>query len=208
MNTNSLCKIYIVRHGQTEWNVKRLIQGHKNSQLTKLGIEQAFAAAAKLQNIVFDEVYSSDLDRAHLTASIIAKEKQLVVKMTKLLREKSYGKYEGRGYDVFQSELKEYTDEFDKHPHDKKWSFKFPDIETDEEVVIRTLRFLREISIANPNKKVLVVTHAGVIGNLLIHLGVWDYPEQHTKKLANAGYLQLESDGIDFFVKEADGIDI
>ncbi len=205
---NSYCTVYIVRHGQTEWNVKRLIQGQKNSQLTQLGIEQASAAALKLQDVVFDEVYSSDLDRASLTASIIAKEKKLAVKLTELLREKNYGEYEGRAYDVFQSELKEYTDEFDSLPQDKKWDFKFPTIETDGEVITRVIRFLREVAFANPGKSVLIVTHAGVIGNLLIHLGVWSYADQHSKKLNNAGFLKIESDGIDFFVKDADGIDI
>lgn len=205
---NPNCTIYLVRHGQTVWNVKKLIQGQKNSQLTKLGIEQADATAAKLQKIVFDGVYSSDLDRAHLTASIIAKERNLIVSMTKLLREKNYGRYEGRAYDVFQSELKEYSDEFDSLPHDKKWDYKFPTIETDGEVVSRVITFLREVAIGHPGKNVLIVTHAGVIGNLLIHLGVWDYSEQYKRKLNNAGFLKLESDGIDFFVKEADGIDI
>jgi probable phosphoglycerate mutase len=54
------CTIYLVRHGQTEWNVKRLIQGQKNSQLTKLGLEQAAATAAKLQDIIFDDVFEDE----------------------------------------------------------------------------------------------------------------------------------------------------
>jgi broad specificity phosphatase PhoE len=105
-------------------------------------------------------------------------------------------------------ELKEYTEEFDSLPNDKKWDYKFPSIETDGEVISRVLRFLREIAVGNPGKNVLIVTHAGVIGNLLIHLGVWNYQDQYSKKLNNAGYLKIESDGIDFFVKDADGIDI
>ena len=205
---DAYCTIYLVRHGQTDWNVKKLIQGQKNSQLTQLGIEQASAAAAKLQDVVFDQVYSSDLDRASLTASIIAKEKKLAIQLTELLREKNYGDYEGRAYDVFQSELKEYTDEFENLPPEKKWDYKFPTIETDGEVITRLLRFLREVSFANPGKKILIVTHGGIIGNLLIHLGVWSYADQHSRKLNNAGYLKIESDGIDFFVRDADGIDI
>lgn len=205
---NKLCNIYLVRHGETDWNVKKLIQGHKDSKLTQNGYMQAINAAEKLKNIHFDEVFSSDLSRAHNTAKIITQERNLAIKMNQLLREKSYGNYEGREYGIFRAELKAYTDEFESLSDDKKWAFEYPTIETDEKVVERMLRFIREVSFAYRGKNILVVTHAGIIGLLLIHLGIWTYKDQYVKNIGNASFLRLESDGIDFFVKEADGIEL
>lgn len=208
MKSNQPCTIYLVRHGETEWNVKRLIQGHGDSPLTKLGIKQASNTAEKLKNVHFDQVFSSDLSRARDTAEIIAQERNLAIKMTEFLREKAFGDYEGREYDIFRTELKEYSENFAQLTSREKWNFKYPTIETDAEVIERLIRFLREVALAYHGRNVLVVSHAGIIGLLLIHLGVWDYSDQHTKKIGNASYLKLESDGIDFFVKEAEGIDI
>lgn len=208
MKRNQPCTIYLVRHGETEWNVKRLMQGHGDSSLTKNGIKQAKEAANKLKSVHFDEVFSSDLGRAHSTAKIIIQERKLAIKTTAFLREKNLGKYDGRDYEVFQGELKAYSEEFSKLPSQEKFKFKYPTMESDEEVITRLLRFLREVAIAYTGKMILVVTHAGVIGNLLIHLGAWDYTDQYKKLIGNAGFLKLESDGVDFFIKEAEGIDI
>ena len=59
--------IYIVRHGETKWNVKQLMQGHKDSPLTEKGIEQAEEIKKELKNIHFYRIFSSDLLRAKRT---------------------------------------------------------------------------------------------------------------------------------------------
>ncbi len=64
--------IYIIRHGQTELNSKRVLQGRSDYPLNEIGIQQAKEAAEKLQGITFDTVYSSPLIRALQTAKIIA----------------------------------------------------------------------------------------------------------------------------------------
>jgi len=207
-NITRYCTIYITRHGETEWNTKKLIQGHKDSPLTQNGIDQARQTAKKLQKINFDEVFSSDLRRAHNTAKIITEERNLAIKTTKLLREKDFGKYSGKEYTIFQNELKNYLNEFESLPDEEKKKYKYPTSESDEEVINRFIRFLREVAVGYPNKTVLVVTHAGLIGNLLIHLGMWKYSDQYKTKIDNAGYLKLISDGIDFFIKDANGIEI
>lgn len=61
-------KIYMIRHGQTEANLKRVHYGQTDISLTPLGIEQAVEAGAKLRGIKFDKIYSSDLIRARQTA--------------------------------------------------------------------------------------------------------------------------------------------
>lgn len=205
---NKYCTFYVVRHGETEWNVKKLMQGHSNSPLTTNGIKQARETAKKMRNIHFDEVFSSDLERAKQTAEIIALEKKLAVKTTQLLREKNLGHYEGKKYTIFQTELKKYLEEFESLNEDSKKKYRYPTMESDEDVVTRFITFIREIAVAYPDKTVLLTTHAGVIGNFLIHLGLWTYKDQFKKKVKNGGFLKFKSDGIDFFMLESKGIEV
>ena len=62
--------VYIIRHGETEWNLKGIHQGHKNSELTQKGKEQASCLGQRFKdsNLVFNSIYTSDLDRALETA--------------------------------------------------------------------------------------------------------------------------------------------
>ena len=64
-------KLYIVRHGQTEWNVLEKFQGQLNSPLTPEGIKKIEKTASELKNIKFEAVYTSELGRTISTAEII-----------------------------------------------------------------------------------------------------------------------------------------
>lgn len=68
------CTLYIVRHGQTDWNVRKIIQGHSDIPLNTEGQEQARVLAESLKNVHFDKIISSDLVRAKRTAEIVALE--------------------------------------------------------------------------------------------------------------------------------------
>jgi phosphoserine phosphatase len=199
--------IYIVRHGETEWNVKKLLQGHKDSPLTLLGKKQAQNLAYKIKHIKFDAMFSSDLFRAHHTAKIIAKEHNLIVKTTNLLRERSFGKYEGKTFSKFNASFKELYLKNKNITDQERLKLKLaPDIESPQEAISRTFVFLREMSLAYVGKTVLMVTHGGVIRYLLIHLGFGNYKNLPPESITNTAYVKLESDGIDFFVKETFGV--
>ena len=88
------CTLYLVRHGETDWNVKGLLQGHTDIDLNKTGIKQAKELAKKLRRIKFAISFSSDLLRARRTAEIIATEKKIAVKTTTTLRERKFGRFE------------------------------------------------------------------------------------------------------------------
>lgn len=193
--------IFVVRHGETEWNVKKLVQGHKDSPLTENGIKQAKELAKKLKKIKFDLIFSSDLLRAKRTAEIIAAEHNLTVETTELLRERKFGHLQGESVEAFHAfENLFKTLSFEEH-------FKYkgsPDMESDEELTLRLITFLRETAITYPRKKVLVVTHGGIMRALLLKLGVWDYDNRSW--IENGSYIKLESDGVDFFLKKMKGI--
>lgn len=92
-------KIYIVRHGQDQDNANDLLNGHRDTALTEIGIEQANQIATKIQdaNLVFDKIYSSPLQRAYRTAEIIT-DKLKLPKPEKLdlLIERDFGTMSGQ----------------------------------------------------------------------------------------------------------------
>jgi broad specificity phosphatase PhoE len=195
---NKNCTIYIARHGQTEWNVKGKVQGHTDSPLTKEGISQAKNLAIELKNIKFDAIYSSDLLRAQRTAEFVALEHRLIVKTKEALRERNFGSLEGQGKDclILLEQLRK-----QKIPYETK------NIESDEKMIERVILFLRELAIAYPGKTVLVVSHGGILRTLLFHLGFATYEEINKLSIGNTAYIKIDSDGVDFYVKEMKRID-
>lgn len=202
-NDKTLCTIYIVRHGQTEWNVERRIQGQEDSPLTALGLSQAKELGQLLQGVHFNAVFSSDSLRAKRTAEMIVLERELAVVTTELLRERAFGRFEGK----YIAELKEFDEIFEKLSDEEKFSYKSEsDIESDEEIASRMIRFIREIAVRFAGKTVLLVTHAGMMKALLVHLGYGTYQTLPNGSIKNTSYIKLATDGIEFFVNETMGI--
>lgn len=90
--------LYLVRHGESTWNVARRVQGRSaRSSLTPLGLRQADAAAAVLADLGAVRLLTSDALRARQTAAVIARRLGLHARPTALLRERCWGVLEGRG---------------------------------------------------------------------------------------------------------------
>jgi probable phosphoglycerate mutase len=87
--------LYLVRHGQTDWNAQHRWQGIRDVPLNAVGTAQAEAVASAFRGVQVDRVYSSDLSRAVSTASGIATAAGVVVQATPTLRERSFGRWEG-----------------------------------------------------------------------------------------------------------------
>lgn len=86
---------YFVRHGQTDWNLKNLIQGHTDIPLNAIGIEQAKSVAPLLVNQGITQIISSPLVRAYKTAEIINEVLQVPLQVHEGLKERFLGKLEG-----------------------------------------------------------------------------------------------------------------
>lgn len=190
---NNYCIIYVARHGETEWNVKGLIQGHSDSNLTKNGIKQAKNLGKELKSIKFEAAYSSDLLRAKRTAEIVTLERKLAVVTQKSLRERDFGELEGTKRENLKilRELKR-----------KNLPYESIGVEADEKIVARAITLLREIAIAYTGKNVLVVSHGGLLRSLLIHLGFATDDQLPPGSVGNTAYIKLKSDGVDFFIEE------
>lgn len=90
-----MTELWLVRHGQTDWNVEGRYQGQADQPLNAVGLAQALQAAAQLQGRRFAAIYSSDLQRARVTADIIAAQLGLSVRVDRRLREVNQGEWEG-----------------------------------------------------------------------------------------------------------------
>ena len=195
-----LTKIYLVRHGETDWNVQNLLQGHTDTHLNKKGIKQSQEFAKKVKKVKFDAVFSSDLVRARRTAEIITLDRKLAIETRKVLRERFFGKYEGMPRREF---YKLFTN-WEKLSEKEKFRFKLSeDIESEEEAAIRLITFLREVSVGYARITILIVAHGGLMKALLIHLGY--ATAEKPVRMKNNGFILLESDGVDFFIKEVNG---
>ena len=103
-------RLYLLRHGQTEFNVKKLVQGRCDSPLTDLGRQQAGMAAAwlKAHNVVPDKVVSSPLGRAMATASLVATEllgADADVEPCEGIIERCYGTFEEGPHDALPTDV-------------------------------------------------------------------------------------------------------
>lgn len=200
------CTFYIVRHGETDWNVRKLIQGHEDIPLNKRGEYQAKEIAKELQHVHFDSAFSSDLLRAKKTAEIIVMERNIALKTTQILRERYYGYFQGKHVDEYKKEMSQYLSKLKKVSYENRKKIRVRDRETDEKLMSRVITFLRELAIAYRGKTMLIVAHGGIMRTLLVHLGFITYEKLSESNIKNTAYIKLESDGVDFFVKETFGI--
>lgn len=209
MKNLKLSTIYIVRHGESQSNVDEILAGHYDSPLTPTGENQARETARILHDVKFDAVFSSDLVRAKRTAEIIVLEKKLAVTATKVLRERSYGIYENKPYTKINSAIAKLLVKYKHLNEDERNLIPLSGgVETIQNVISRFITFLRVVSIGYSGKTILIVCHGGLMRSLLIHLGFATFKTLPPGSISNAGYIKLESDGIDFFVKETKGISV
>jgi len=197
----SYCTFYIVRHGETDWNVEHRAQGHTDIPINVRGEEQAKEAGKLLKDIHFDAAYSSDLVRARRTAEIIALDREMKVKTTQLLREQHFGKFEG----TLWTETSQLFDARKKLSEEELLHHQIADEETHYEVSTRLFTFLREASLTHRGQTILVVTHGGLMRHLLARLGKGSLKQP--KYIKNTGFIKLRSDGVEFFLDEVNGID-
>ena len=156
-------RIILVRHGESEYNAKRIVQGHIDTDLTPAGVVQARLAAEYLKgNFQIDKIYSSDLRRAYRTAVIISDILELPVIKDQRIREMNFGQWEGRTYEhIFQTDYETF----------QKWlqnpvACPLPSQEEISQFKNRLESFYQDILKEEANN-ILVVGHGGSIQGLL-----------------------------------------
>lgn len=164
--------LYLVRHGETEDNVARIMQGQTQGRLTPHGEEQARGLASRLEGVGIDAFVASDLRRAVDTAAIIAGRRGMTVETTPLLRERDWGGFTGR----YIPDLK-----------DEPWP---DDIETLEQLRNRAALFIDYIKTKYHGRRVLAVGH-GII-NKAVQSVYYGRPMDEIRRMDNAEVRVLE----------------
>ena len=158
-------QLIIVRHGQTQWNLKLIRQGHLDSPLTEKGIAQAKALGERLMRETFTALYSSDLGRAVQTAQMIAAATGHEIVTDPRLRERHLGIFQGLNGD----ELREkYPEEYRLH-RTVGPSYVIPGGESMRQQVARNVAYLNEIAEKHLGETIVVVTHGGVLSGFFRH---------------------------------------
>jgi probable phosphoglycerate mutase len=151
-------RVFIVRHGQTDHNVAKILQGHLNTPLNSTGRSQAKKAGKKFEHFQFDSIYSSDLTRCRDTAQLVVEslENPVDIKFTELLRERNMGIMEGK----YLHEAIAFAEMEGKNFRDYG--------EADHEFIQRIAKILNKALTENKTKKnVLLVSHGGTIRSFL-----------------------------------------
>lgn len=144
-------KLYIVRHGQTDGNINRIMDGVRDIDLNETGIEQAKTTRDALSEINFDLVICSPLSRTKHTMEIINLKNTPVI-FDERVKERDCGEFTGKSFDSLDRDL--YWNYYDKNIYEKAESI--------SHIFNRVYSFLDEIKEKYKDKTILLVTHEGV----------------------------------------------
>ncbi|WP_337100075.1 histidine phosphatase family protein [Paenibacillus sp. YIM B09110] len=178
---NEVTTIYLTRHGQTEWNIQHRFQGHNDSPLTELGIQQAKWLGESLINDRIDVIFSSSSPRAVRTAEIIADEREIQIHTNDELKEISLGIWEG----ITQEEAKSGDPLQYNNFWDDPEAFNVQDSERFSDVSSRSINLLHDIIKEYSGKSILVVTHTVVVKLIMAYFenralnNLWKPPYIH-----------------------------
>jgi len=143
-------KIYIIRHGQTDWNLLNKVQGQKDIELNKTGMMQAEQIIKEFNNYNFDLIICSPLKRAKQTAEIINRDKNIQIIYDDALMERGLGNFEGTQSDYDSDEI-----------YNLKMNLEINDIEPAKQFYDRVSKLLNCIKQNLKDKKILLITHSG-----------------------------------------------
>ena len=158
-------EIILIRHGETEWNSQKRMQGHSNSDLSEVGRGQIQALGELMKNVSFDHIYSSDSLRARQTAEAITQYSGHTLQFDQRIREKNLGVFEG----LTSTEAKERHPEIYRLFKTAGANYVIDEGESTQQLLERALEFSEEIRLRHPQERVVMVTHGGVVRVLMKH---------------------------------------
>ena len=183
--------LYLIRHGETIFNQQGCFQGHADSPLTPLGLQQAEKLVSYFSQIPLQHIYSSDLGRAISSATPLSIAKDLPLKLCPLLREISYGYLDGQP----KESLSEYDKEQLRRLFSAELNVQIGEGETLNQVQSRLFNRINEIQRLHAGEKVAVMTHGLSMVMLLkkiLHIPV-DAPRQFNVHNVSVCHLTFKS---------------
>ena len=176
-------QVIIVRHGETEWNIRGIRQGHLDSRLTTKGMAQAKALGARLGREKFTALYSSDLGRAVESAQAIANVTGHAIVTDERLRERHLGIFQGLNAEEINS----------KYPEERRLmrtegpGYVIPGGESMVQQVARNIDCLNDLAAKHQGEQIVVVTHGGVVSGFFRHTLEISLEARRRFEFVNAG---------------------
>ena len=162
MGNSKTTILYLMRHGETEDNVRRVIQSHNDSPLTQEGIVATRGRAKMLKGIMFDAVYCSDLQRTRKSLEILLEELDInsSVNYCAEIRELDFGQLTGRNIEEIKDIILLHKKQTQRH---------YTDGESGDSFSKRVLGFVEMVLDVREGGTILFMTHFGVIETILKH---------------------------------------
>lgn len=185
-------RLIFVRHGETDWNVQKKIQGCTDIPLNAMGIMQAESLGKQLKEADFciNRIYTSRLERARKTAEIIGEILQVQYEAFEGLEEMNLGLWEGKTWKEVPTLYPSAYEEW----HQNRRYTRIPEGESYQDVLERVLVALKEI-IQREQNDIVIVTHSAII--MTLRSFIYDTPFHEMAKrykVKNTGMVILEQD--------------
>ncbi len=160
MDNDKTTTLYLIRHGETEDNVRRVIQGHNDSPLTQEGIAATRGRAKILKGIMFDVIFCSDLERTRKSLGILLEELDINVNVNYCadIREIDFGQLTGKNIEDIKDILLLHKKQTQRH---------YTDGESGDSFCKRVLGFVEMVLDVRKGGTILFMTHFGVIETIL-----------------------------------------
>ena len=160
-------KLYLFRHGETDWNKDSRIQCSIDIELNEKGLEQARQNAEFLKDKGIQHIYASPLRRAYKTGEILAKLINVDIEIYDDLREMNGGRYEGMVKSDLKMDFGEENYEMFSHSRNEGMDLSFPDGETKRQVRNRIINAVVDIAKTTPYNIIGIASHGFVLRELL-----------------------------------------
>ena len=155
--------VILVRHGETDWNTQQVFRGRIDVSLNKVGLSQAEAVGASLQDSAIDALYSSPLNRALETAHMLTKGRNIEVEREESFIDIDFGAWQGLSHQKAKERYDDLYKTWLRAPH----RVTFPGGESLDEVKFRSKKALAKIVENNPGRTVAIVSHR-VVNKVLL----------------------------------------
>jgi broad specificity phosphatase PhoE len=180
--------LWLVRHGQTDWNVEGRFQGQADPPLNAVGRAESRRLAAQLRGRHIDALYSSDLRRARQTAAYLSRAMDKPIRLEPRLREINQGQWEGMLFTDISRQFPEISQVRQRNALD----FRPPGGETVREVAARVLQAVDDIGHCHPGSQVIVVSHGVALAVILAVVNHVPWMDVFSLIPPNAGFLAVE----------------
>ena len=177
-----MLELWLIRHGETDWNVANRIQGITDVPLNERGVAQAQRLAGRLAGVAFDAVYSSDSQRAFVTAQHALPGATIATDVR--LRELAYGVFEGHHWHSLPDELRTVATTW----RADRWGQRIPGGESFRDLNERMQSLLADLPTAG---RVALFSHGGAIRTVLYHLWGFEPNGSWRLEITNTGITKI-----------------